>query len=188
MNSFESYLRSRWNELNEVVGYENTKYILSSTREFGEGEHKIMNRLRTLDTHTDVAIYGLDADLIILGMTQTKRHNVCLFRENVHCAIREFSQEEYILMNVNALWESILKEINIFIQSHNDTMRHKGIEPASLSIQPDRILWDFILLTCYFGNDFVPAIPMCSLSIEDSIWFLLQKYAITVAEEGSYMV
>ena len=188
MNSFESYFKSHLKEINKVVGYEDTKCILSSTREFGEGEHKIMKRLRKLDQYTNVAIYGLDADLIILGMTQTKRYNVCLFRENVHCAVREFSQEEYVLMNINNLWEAILKEIQTFIHIHSEKMRQQGTEPTSLNIEKDMILQDFILLSCYFGNDFVPAIPMCSLSIEDSIWFLLESYAITLAEEGTYMV
>jgi 5'-3' exonuclease len=44
------------------------------------------------------------------------------------------------------------------------------------------------VLTCYFGNDFLPAIPATSLSLDDSIHFVLTHYANTLAEEGNYMV
>ena len=67
-------------------------------------------------------------------------------------------------------------------------MKEASLEPAKLALCAKHLLLDFILLTCYFGNDFVPAIPAVSLSLDDSIWWLLEKYAITLTEEGAYMV
>jgi 5'-3' exonuclease len=42
-------------------------YVMSGSDEAGEGEHKIMRRLATM-TGKNVVVYGLDADLILLGM------------------------------------------------------------------------------------------------------------------------
>jgi len=66
-------------------------------------------------------------------------------------------------------------------------MRESGLEPAKFEIDFTRIMFDFILLTCYFGNDFLPPIPSMSLSLEDSIWKLIDTYSMVVAEEGNYM-
>ena len=106
MKGFESFLTSHIHELVKIKGFETTQFKISDTKEFGEGEHKIMKEIRKLpsDKRHTVAIYGLDADLIILGLTITHKHSVFLFRENVHCALKEFDREDYVLMNVNLLW------------------------------------------------------------------------------------
>lgn len=57
---------------------------LSSSDEPGEGEHKILSAWRTGAYQGSVAIYGLDADLIVLsllGMETAGRSQVWLFRE-----------------------------------------------------------------------------------------------------------
>ena len=194
MNGFERYLLSHTRELNVVKGFATTQFVISTTKEFGEGEHKIMKQLRSLSHSTSkskpktVAIYGLDADLIILGMTLTQSYSVYLFRENVHCSVSEFAKEDYILMSVNTLWDALVQEITQCMEQHNQTMRQKGMEPAKFTFDTSSLLRDFIVLTCYFGNDFVPAIPAFSLTLEDSIWTLLRAYATVLAEEGVYMI
>ena len=57
---------------------------LSSSDEPGEGEHKILSAWRTGAYQGSVAVYGLDADLIVLsllGMETAGRSQVWLFRE-----------------------------------------------------------------------------------------------------------
>jgi len=57
---------------------------LSSSDEPGEGEHKILSAWRTGAYQGSVAVYGLDADLIVLsllGMEMAGRSQVWLFRE-----------------------------------------------------------------------------------------------------------
>ena len=66
-------------------------------------------------------------------------------------------------------------------------MKESDLEPTIFDIDNDRLINDFILLSCYFGNDFLPTIPTVSLSLEDSVWYLLHNYAQTLAEEGTYM-
>jgi len=57
------------------------KIIFSSCYTPGEGEHKILQYLKTLDdTNINTVIYGLDADLLFLSLVSTK-DNIYLMRE-----------------------------------------------------------------------------------------------------------
>jgi len=71
-----------------------------------------MTEIRKLKDNTPIAIYGLDADLIILAITALQKHkDVYLYRENVHCAVKEFEKEDHLLMDIPQLWKSICDEI-----------------------------------------------------------------------------
>lgn len=66
------------------------KWIVSSSDEPGEGEHKVMAQIRSLAGSATGAVYGLDADLIVLSLlTQDtmakggKTVDLWLFREQV---------------------------------------------------------------------------------------------------------
>ena len=65
-------------ELDQTIRARFPYAIMSSTEEPGEGEHKIFQWLKTRQ-ETDVYIYGLDADLILLSLYHP---HVKLLREN----------------------------------------------------------------------------------------------------------
>jgi hypothetical protein len=65
-------------ELDQAIRARFPYVIMSSTEEPGEGEHKIFQWLKTRQ-ETDVYIYGLDADLILLSLYHP---HVKLLREN----------------------------------------------------------------------------------------------------------
>jgi len=68
-------------ELEQAIRSKFPTAVLSSTDIPGEGEHKIFNWLKTVLPFTgDVYIYGLDADLILLGLSYG--NNIKLLREN----------------------------------------------------------------------------------------------------------
>lgn len=184
MQGFEQYLKHKIKT--DECSY---KIHLSDSGEFGEGEHKIMKRLRTLSPDTPIAIYGLDADLLILGISALSTHsNIQLFRENVHCALKEFEDEDYLLVHIQTLWNCLKRKIIDLFDRKLNSMRSEGLEPTIFELSDTNLIQDFILLTCYFGNDFIPAIPATSLSLEDSIHFVLTQYATILAEEGNYMI
>ena len=188
MQQFEKFFHEHVKEILQISAYKDLNIIVSDSRKFGEGEHKIMTEIRKLKDNTPIAIYGLDADLIILAITALQKHkDVYLYRENVHCAVKEFEKEDHLLMDIPQLWKSICDEIMKGIEDQQEKMRKSGLEPAKFDIDFTRIMYDFILLTCYFGNDFLPPIPSMSLSLEDSIWKLIDTYSMVVAEEGNYM-
>lgn len=178
MNQFEKYLISFIRKHNSDIQSNKSQYsfkiILNSSQNFGEGEHKIMKKIRSLPQNTKIAIYGLDADLLILGITALRTHpNIHLFRENVHCSLKEFDKEDYLLVNIPQLWFYIRKQIVDTFETHQTKMRETGIEPTIFDLDDSRLILDFIVLTCYFGNDFLPTIPSVSLSLDDSIPFVL---------------
>jgi hypothetical protein len=57
---------------------------LSGTTEHGEGEHKIFQWLQRLDPsdRTRIAIYGLDADLVLIALAQCNLGSIFLLRED----------------------------------------------------------------------------------------------------------
>lgn len=186
MRQFESYFTKHQTRLEMECG---VKIVISNSREFGEGEHKIMKEIRSLPSETPIAIYGLDADLILLGISVIPSHpNLYLVRENVHCSIREFKQEEFLYVNIKTLWNILQGEIQTMVEQHQCHIKSQGIEPSVFTLEPQRLIYDFLLLSCYFGNDFLPAIPATSLSLNDSIQFVVSNYSQVLAEEGNYMV
>ena len=84
------------NKLNEKIkkhfvnpsDYSVEKIILSLSDEYGEGEHKIFDFIRSQHEYhknTSTVIYGLDADLIMLCINHLPiSKNIYLFRETPH--------------------------------------------------------------------------------------------------------
>ena len=75
-------------KINEDRSWKNIEVIYSGHDVHGEGEHKIMQFLRTLKMREDFdpnlrhCLYGLDADLIMLSLI-SHEPNFCLLREEV---------------------------------------------------------------------------------------------------------
>lgn len=109
------------------------KFVFSSHLLPGEGEHKIFNDFRNgvVDTFSggNIVVTGKDADLNMLSLV-SKKNKIFLYREK---------EGDYI--NIDALKSAILTE-GRFSNS-----------------QPDHILLqDFVLITNFIGNDFLPSI------------------------------
>jgi 5'-3' exonuclease len=123
--------------LEEVCKGSQPQWILSSWDEAGEGEHKIMDRWRDrLETREAWAIYGLDADLIVLSLLNRGEENrVWLFREIIegNGIVRDDNRlEKFNWFNVRALEEWLVGSVGI-----------------------DRI--DYCFAMSFLGNDFLPS-------------------------------
>jgi 5'-3' exonuclease len=136
------FMRSLRFALEKEVG-KHKGWRLSSSDEPGEGEHKVMELLRSVcGTHTHNAVYGLDADLIVLSLLtqdtlkekgiETRIH---LFREEVEngSLVRDAMGEEEFQ------WLSI------------DTLRDILLEPTGSNIR------DYCCAMSFLGNDFLPS-------------------------------
>ena len=66
---------SSWINATENKKLEGIKVVFNSSKLPGEGEHKILNFIRTNanELHGNFVIYGLDADLIMLSMVSGVR-------------------------------------------------------------------------------------------------------------------
>ena len=118
--------------------WQSVEVIFSNEKVPGEGEHKIMNYLRSSSNEETVVIYGLDADLVMLTLVLPVE-NVYIARETDSYAI------EMIVMK---------KFKNLLIKC----MKREDSETI-----PVLILHDFMLMNFLVGNDFLPG--MCAFQV-----------------------
>ena len=124
-------------ELADAIRRAFPTFIVSDTSEPGEGEHKLLNWLKTLDPsqRRSVCVYGLDADLILLCLAQkqlSKPFAFSLLRENT-----TFNKDVpgFSTLSIWKLAEKVALPIGEYIR----------------------------LCVLCFGNDFMPALGMFSL-------------------------
>jgi len=110
------------------------KTIYSSYHEEGEGEHKILQYIKTKLEPTDsIIIYGLDADLLFLALGIGVERDLYIMRETQVFNNKEVDLDEYPEYNYVEI-----KEL------------HKLISKLDISTP------DFIVLCYMIGNDFLP--------------------------------
>lgn len=140
--------------------------IVSCVDQCGEGEHKLFDHLRNIDATTDnVAIYGLDSDLIMLAIFhvfQTK--NIYIFREIPEFIKSSIPQElckkdndsNYCFLDILELSNSILVEMGCIGKTKNR-------------------IFDYVFMCFLMGNDFLPHFPALNIRTT-GIQILLDTY------------
>jgi len=169
MNKLSLYMKQKF------LGKENlynVKHIIVATPdEPGEGEHKLYTHLRQNPTDSPCAIYGLDADLMMLSLFHISYcANMFIFREAPQFAqnllvktIDSSEKEELIFIDVAKLGRSISHE-----------MRCSDPDPHRM--------YDYVFLCFFLGNDFLPHFP--SLNIRTSgITSLLDTYRANMGKK-----
>lgn len=156
------------------------KYIYSSYHSPGEGEHKLLQHIKN---HTDVndlsVIYGLDADLIFLGMA-SKRPNLHLLREESHITGQNKKEDLYdpvedvaqnlLFVSISGLKDSYNEEIRFLLKKsyENKGMIEKANEfdyvDEDCELKSDGVnikdySVDLIFMCFLLGNDFLPHFP-----------------------------
>lgn len=142
MNHLAHYLEYNIREKMEKDPFwKSRKVIFSPSNEKGEGEHKIINYIRTLPNKQNIrhCMHGLDADLFMLSLS-TQLEHFWLLREDVFC---EDALLHFHFANVGLL----RKELNTTYNPKNKNI--------------DRLVNDFIFLSFLVGNDFLHNTPMC---------------------------
>ena len=146
------------------------KVIFSDASVPGEGEHKIIDFIRRqrnapgYDPSTRHCIYGLDADLIILGLV-THEEYVDILRDAPSNSKKRQSQHQ-----------TLLEKKMVFL--HCSEVRKLIVEmmgPFSFDADVDRLIDDFVLLSFLIGNDFLPHSPALSIK-EGGIEILVDAY------------
>lgn len=145
-------------KISEDSRWANIKIILSGHEVPGEGEHKIMSYIRGIksqdnyDGNVRHCIYGLDADLIMLGLISHDPH-FSLLREEVTFGPRsqkksnDLNDQNFYLLHLSLLREYLALE---FQELDNQ---------LSFEYSFERVLDDFILIMYVIGNDFLPNLP-----------------------------
>ena len=158
--------------------------VVTASDEEGEGEHKIYGAIRSEpDYHsaTTTAIYGLDADLIMLTLNHLEiAQRIFLYRETPHFIKSIDSTLEpdcSYVVDVPHFAECLGKELT-------GTTR-QDIGHAELVIGHAELVRDYVFMCFLLGNDFLPHFP--SLNIRtNGIDKLLTVYRQCCASGGKF--
>ena len=154
MNDLDNYLNHK---------YENeTKVIFDGSCNKGEGEHKICDYIRSnhdLFYNKSKIIYGLDADLIMLGLLMScETNNIYLYKETKYFNyISGIKDENYYYFNIGKLGLQI-----------DNVLKNGNIKQS---------IYDYIFLCFLCGNDFLPHLSCINIR-NDGINFILNNYKL----------
>ncbi|KAI0525726.1 exoribonuclease 1 [Xylaria bambusicola] len=147
-------------KISEDSDWQGCDIVLSGHEVPGEGEHKIMEYIRNAkaqpDYHPNVrhCLYGLDADLIMLGLLSHDPH-FCLLREEVtfgrasKTKSKELEHQNFYLLHL-----CIVRE---YLELEFQELKKDGA--LKMPFDMERIIDDFILMAFFVGNDFLPNLP-----------------------------
>ncbi|XP_061746644.1 5'-3' exoribonuclease 1-like [Nerophis ophidion] len=163
------------NKLSTDKLWQNVRVYLSGHETPGEGEHKIMEFIRSEsarpdhDINTRHCLYGLDADLIMLGLTSHQPH-FCLLREEVRFGGKK-SQKR-----ISAPEETTFHLLHLSLMREYIDYEFSALKSTMGSdYDLERIIDDWILMSFLVGNDFIPHLPHLHIS-HDALPLLYHTY------------
>ena len=178
MNELSRVIKEEFANKEEVYGVR--QIIVSGANIPGEGEHKIYEHMRQTSTiHDNVAVYGLDSDLIMLSIFHTiYSKNIYIFREApvfgdshkpANNNIRGSDSKLPLFLDVNKLMKSI------------------SLEMDCCNYYDKRRVFDYVFLCFFLGNDFLPHFPALNIRTH-GIQVLLDTYRQTIAKTNQYLI
>ena len=210
--AMRTYIKSR---LNNDPLWKNLNVVFSDASVPGEGEHKILDFIRTQRTYTNYdpntyhCIYGADADLIMLSLIMHEPH-FCVIRESLndkyylvcqHCGRHGHGSEECDSVTgkfnrSKATNEEIAKHNKEQIDEIEFSLLKVGIlreylelefkELLDLGYDFERIVDDFVFLCFLVGNDFLPNMPSLKIR-EGAIDALIYLYKKLLPKMKDYL-
>ena len=166
--------------------FPNPKVIFSNANIPGEGEHKIMEQIRSLteeeSQQENLVIYGLDADLMMLAMGSQK-HNIFLLREEIEYLKGGTSMDHdgwgdrHLYLRIDELKSAITEELMNTIKKINPMCSIvKKMNYTKEDRKTGNFIDDYIFLCFLFGNDFLPHSIILSLRY-DGLDHILEAYS-----------
>ena len=139
--------------------------VFSGSNCAGEGEHKIFEKIRnekSYHQHTKTFVYGIDSDLIMLGLNHTlmSDFNIYLYRETPHfiqSIDKNLEPNRTYVVDIPKLALSIMNYL-----SGDETICKSKVH-------------DYIFLCFMLGNDFVPKIPSINIR-RNGVDYILKAY------------
>ncbi|KAJ9629392.1 exonuclease II Exo2 [Taxawa tesnikishii (nom. ined.)] len=174
-------------KVSEDVDWQGVEIVLSGHEVPGEGEHKVMEYIRkakaqpSYDPNMRHCLYGLDADLIMLGLLSHDPH-FCLLREEVTFGrqsakkSKELEHQNFYLMHL-----CIVRE---YLELEFQELK----EPGALGFPFDmeRVIDDFILMAFFVGNDFLPNLPHLHIN-EGALSLMFNVYKTVLPKAKGYI-
>lgn len=209
-------------KLNTDPGWSELSVILSDASVPGEGEHKIMEFIRSQranpahDPNTQHVMYGLDADLIMLGLATHEAHFTVLredvfFQEAKDKGCRICGQEGHFAAECTGTLYSMLslhigkpkeksgefdekakpRPEKPFIWLHVDVLREYleaelYVPGMSFPFDLERAIDDWVFMCFFVGNDFLPHLPSLDIR-ENAIDTLISIWKACLSRMGGYV-
>lgn len=187
-------------KLNNDPGWQDLKVIISDATVPGEGEHKIMEFIRSqrcdpsYDPNTSHCMYGLDADLIFLGLATHEPH-FRILREDVFAQDKKKRPNGFNFDRERAQreeqFEKEQESKKSFIWLHVDILRQYlevelYVPRLPFPFDFERAIDDWIFMCFFVGNDFLPHLPCLDVR-DNSIDLLLSIWKNALPKMGGYM-
>jgi 5'-3' exoribonuclease 2 len=141
--------------------------VISDSNEPGEGEHKMMNVIKNLQSRS-ICIYGLDADLIMLSLINNNSDRIVLIRDNTFNTKLQDSDRTFTYVNISKLKKYVCKDLR------------SGFEK---DISNENLIYDYVFLCFLLGNDFLEHIPSLLIK-EGGVNVLIKYYSLLVQNKG----
>jgi len=171
-------------KVTEDAQWQGVEIVLSGHEVPGEGEHKIMEYIRLAKAQPEYnqnvrhCLYGLDADLIMLGLLSHDPH-FALLREEVNFGPSRKKKGGLESQNFFLLHLSLFRE---YLELEFQELR----STVSFGYSLERIIDDFILLNIFVGNDFLPHLPGMHIN-EGALNRLFEIYKRVIPKAGGYI-
>lgn len=198
-------------KLNTDPAWAKMKIIISDSTVPGEGEHKIMEFIRSQrsspehDPNTRHVIYGLDADLIMLGLGTHEPHFRVLredvfFQESKARLCRLCNQKGHDAKDCRGVAKVKQGEFDEkdhavakkpFIWLHVSILREYLEAELYVPNQPyrfdlERAIDDWVFMCFFVGNDFLPHLPSLEIR-ENGIDTLIAIWRDNIPYMGGYL-
>lgn len=174
-------------KVSEDTDWQGVRILFSGHEVPGEGEHKIMEYIRLAKAQPDYdpnvrhCLYGLDADLIMLGLSSHDPH-FCLLREEVtygranKAKSKELEHQNFYLMHLCMLRE--------YLELEFQELKNPGALKFDFDLE--RVIDDFILMAFFVGNDFLPHLPNLHIN-EGALSLMFKVYKTILPKAGGYI-
>ena len=176
-------------KVSEDIDWQGCEIVLSGHEVPGEGEHKIMEYIRQAKSQPDYdpnvrhCLYGLDADLIMLGLLSHDPH-FCLLREEVTFGrgsknkSQELEHQNFYLMHLCMVRE--------YLEMEFQELKEPGAIGEKVEFDLERVIDDFILMAFFVGNDFLPNLPHLHIN-EGALALMFGVYKQVLPKAGGYI-
>jgi 5'-3' exonuclease len=189
--SFKKWLENKINHDSEWQ--QGCDVIFSGSEVPGEGEHKIMNYIRKIQNlnkprseNLRHCLYGLDADLIMLGLV-AHENQFTLLREKLQWkgAQNNSSSTQPQKQPKNSAGDEFhLLEISLLRDMLYLEFRPK--EKFFYEYKIEKIVDDFIFMCMLIGNDFLPSLPHLSIA-SGGLNLLVRSYKEIQKNSSGYL-
>jgi hypothetical protein len=151
MNSIESKLNEYVNKKKNWFKFRKIKFIISSPNIPGEGEIKIIKKIKKIakkNKNESHLIIGNDADLIVISMA-------CTYSKKIYIMLK--NKYENIIISVEKLIDDLSNSIN---------------KKINKKIYNKKLRTDFSIISILNGNDYIPKLKFSNNEI---LWYAYLK-------------